>query len=67
MAYKKEKKKLKIFERKIIRKLCGPKKEGEELSSLMETKIDRILKRENKVKFIKTQKVKYKRRRDTKD
>lgn len=47
--------KLKRLERKIIRNVCGQRKAGEELRSLMNTETHEIFKVKSFIKFIKAQ------------
>jgi hypothetical protein len=54
---KKEEQALLIFERKIFRRICGPKYEDGEWKSRMNCELEEFNKKENIVKWIKGQKI----------
>ena len=57
MMRKKEEQALLIFERKILRRICGPKYENREWKSRTNRELEEISKGENIVKWIKGQRV----------
>jgi len=54
---KKEEQALLIFERKIFRRICGPKYEDREWKSRMNQELEELSKGENIVKWIKVQRI----------